>query len=191
MRIGIIVGSTRPGRRAMGVARWVERFAAFQHPDQSFEVVDISDFDLPLLDERAPAAFGHYQHQHTQAWSARIASFDGYVFVVPEYNHSIPGSLKNAIDFLYAEWHDKAAGLVGYGLQGGVRATEHLRLILGELKVADVRSVVALRLEDDFITFDAELPELFGPSVEHEQALGRVVDEVISWSRALSAVRRS
>lgn len=189
MKIGIIVGSTRPGRRAPGVARWVERVASASHLDHSFEIVDIAEFGLPLLDEAIPAAFGQYRNQHTKAWSERIAAFDGYLFVVSEYNHSIPGALKNAIDFLYAEWHDKAAGLVGYGLHGGVRATEHLRLILAELKVADVRSVVMLALRSDFASFDADDLDAFAPSREHEEALVAVVDEVVSWSQALASVR--
>ncbi|MDN5744135.1 MAG: NAD(P)H-dependent oxidoreductase [Nocardioidaceae bacterium] len=191
MRIGIIVGSTRPGRRAWGVARWVERVAGSAQPDHCFEVVDINDFALPMLDEPVPAIFGRYEHEHTQTWSARIASYVGFVFVVPEYNHSIPAALKNAIDFLYAEWHDKAAGLVGYGLHGGVRATEHLRSILGELEVADVRSVVALSLQDDFDTFDAEHPELFVPAPTHKKVLGRLLEEVTSWSQALAPLRRN
>jgi NAD(P)H-dependent FMN reductase len=148
VRIGIIIGATRPGRKAAEVAEWVLRTAA-ERDDALFELVDVADYDLPL-DEPAPAATGRYAMPHTRDWAARISVFDGFVFVTPEYNHSIPGSLKNAIDFLFQEWNDKAAGFVGYGVEGGVRAVEQLRQILGELKVADVRTSVSLRLSADF-----------------------------------------
>jgi NAD(P)H-dependent FMN reductase len=104
------------------------------------------DFDLPLLDEPVPPSMGQYSQPHTKAWAAKIDSFDGYVFVTPEYNHGISGALKNAIDFLYREWNNKAAGFVGYGSAGGVRAVESLRLVMGELQVADVRNQVMLSL---------------------------------------------
>ena len=88
----------------------------------------------PLLDEPVPPSMGQYSKPHTKAWAAKIASFDGFVFVTPEYNHGISGALKNAIDFLYAEWNNKAAGFVGYGSAGGARAVEQLRLVMGELR---------------------------------------------------------
>ena len=101
---------------------------AQQHRDAAFELVDIRDFNLPLLDEPVPPSQGKYSKPHTKAWAAKIDSFDGYVFVTPEYNHGIAGALKNAIDFLYAEWNNKAAGFVGYGSACGTRAVESLRL---------------------------------------------------------------
>ncbi len=138
VKIGIIVGSTRPGRKAEAVARWVHGIAQ-KRGDAEFEVVDIQDFDLPLLDEPVPPSMGQYSKPHTKAWAAKIATFDAYVFVTPEYNHGTSGALKNAIDFCTQEWNNKAAGFVGYGSAGGVRAVEQLRLVMGELQVADVR----------------------------------------------------
>ncbi len=149
-KIAIIAGSTRPGRRSRLVAEWAASVAAQEHPAAEFEIVDLADFALPLLDEELPALFGRYGNEHTVRWAETIARYDGFVFVTPEYNHSIPGALKNALDFLYAEWNDKAAGFIGYGLHGGTRAVEHLRLILAELKVATVRTQVALSLHHDF-----------------------------------------
>ena len=145
LNIGVIVGSTRPGRKAPAVANWVMDVAGMRG-DAIYELVDIADFGLPLLDEPVPPSQGHYAQPHTRAWAARIASFDGFVFVTPEYNHGTSGALKNAIDFLYKEWNNKAAGFVGYGSAGGVRAIEHLRLVMGELMVADVRAQVSLSL---------------------------------------------
>ncbi len=140
LRIAIIIGSTRPGRKAAAVADWVNEIAG-SRDDATFELVDLADYDLPHLDEPVPAAMGpSYTQPHTRAWAARIASFDGFIFVTPEYNHSITGALKNAIDYLYVEWHNKAAGFVSYGLTGGTRAVEHLRLIMSELQIAHVRA---------------------------------------------------
>src|SRR5688572_7966133 len=135
IRIGIIIGSTRPGRVGDQVARWVLEQASAR-TDAEFELVDLNDFALPHLDEAVPASMGQYANAHTKAWAQKVDSFDGYIFVTPEYNHSTSGALKNAIDFVYAEWNNKAAGLVSYGSAGGTRAAEHLRLILAELQVA-------------------------------------------------------
>jgi NAD(P)H-dependent FMN reductase len=124
--IGIIIGSTRPNRRGEQVAAWVHQEAS-RRGDAKYELVDLRDYPLPHLDEPMPASSGQYQHDHTREWAARIDSLDGFVIVTPEYNHSVPGVLKNAIDYLYAEWNDKAVGFVSYGGAGGVRAVEHLR----------------------------------------------------------------
>ena len=131
---------------------------AAKRSDASFEVVDIAAFNLPLLDEAVPPSLNQYSKPHTKAWAAKIASFDAFVFVTPEYNHSTSGALKNAIDFLFREWNDKAAGFIGYGSVGGARAVENLRLVMGEIKVADVRAQVALSLFTDFENFTVFKP---------------------------------
>src|SRR2546429_863837 len=152
LRIAIIIGSTRPGRKGEAVAKWAYEIAQ-RRRDAEFELVDIKDFNLPLLDEPMPPIMGQYTHDHTKRWSEKIASFDGYVFVTPEYNHATSGALKNAIDFLYAEWVNKAAGFIGYGGVSGARAVENLRLIMGELQVATVRAQVGLSMFTDFENF--------------------------------------
>ena len=136
IRIAIIIGSTRPGRKGEAVAKWVYEIAQ-KRSDAEFELVDIKDFNLPLLDEPMSPMMGQYTHQHTKTWSAKIASFDAYVFVTPEYNHGTSGALKNAIDFLCNEWNNKAAGFVSYGGAGGARAVEQLRLVMAEVQIAD------------------------------------------------------
>ena len=118
---------------------------------------------------------GKYSKDHTKRWAAKIDSFDAYGFVTPEYNHSTSGALKNAIDFLYREWNNKAAGFVTYGSASGTRAVEHLRLIMAELQIADVRAQVALSLFTDFQNFSAFMP---GP--QHEPAVNTMLE--ISWS---------
>lgn len=183
LRIAIILGSTRPGRRTEPVARWVLDQAR-QRGDAEYELVDIAEFDLPLLDEPVPPSQHKYSKDHTKRWSEKIASFDGYVFVTPEYNHSTSGALKNAIDFLYSEWNNKAAGFVSFGSSGGTRAVEHLRLIMGELQIADVRSQVALSLFTDFENFSA-----FKPQALHEKSLKSMLDQLVAWSGAMKTVR--
>jgi NAD(P)H-dependent FMN reductase len=184
IRIGIIIGSTRPGRKAEAVARWVHGLAT-KRSDAEFELVDIKDFDLPLLDEPMPPAAGKYSQPHTRAWAAKVASFDAYVFVTPEYNHGPSGALKNAIDFLYREWNNKAAGFVGYGSAGGTRAVEQLRQVMGELLVADVRAQVALSLHTDFENFST-----FKPVPMHEKSVNVMLDQVIAWGTALKTLRK-
>jgi NAD(P)H-dependent FMN reductase len=127
---------------------------------------------------------GRYAQPHTHAWAEKIAAFDAFVFVTPEYNHSTSGALKNAIDYLFREWNDKAAGFVGYGSTGGTRAVEHLRGIMGEIKVADVRAQVALSLFADFENFTE-----FKPQPSQEAAVGAMLNDLIPWSRALQAMR--
>ena len=185
LSIAIIVGSTRPGRKAEAVARWVHGIAATRG-DAEYALVDIADYALPLLDEPLPPSRGQYAKEHTKRWSATIAGFDGFVFVTPEYNHGPSAALKNAIDFLFGEWNDKAAGFVSYGSAGGVRAVEQLRLVMGELKVADVRAQVMLSLATDFENFT-----VFKPAERHEKAVGAMLDQLVAWSGALRALRKN
>jgi NAD(P)H-dependent FMN reductase len=183
IKIAIIIGSTRPGRVGEAVGRWVFQIAG-QRKDAEFELVDIKEFNLPLLDEPVPPSMGKYSKPHTKVWAEKIASFDAFVFVTPEYNHATSGALKNAIDFLYREWNNKAAGFVSYGSAGGARAVENLRLIMGELQVADVRSQVMLSLMTDFENFT-----VFKPHPRHEKSVNEMLDQVIAWGGALKTLR--
>ena len=185
IKVAIIVGSTRPGRKAEAVAKWFHDIAK-QRSDAEFEVVDIESFALPLLDEPVPPSMGKYSKPHTKAWAAKIAAFDAYVFVTPEYNHGPSGALKNAIDFLYGEWNNKAAGFVSYGSAGGVRAVESLRLVMGELQVADVRAQVMFSLATDFENYTT-----FKPHERHAKTASTVLDQVIAWGGALKTLRAS
>jgi NAD(P)H-dependent FMN reductase len=186
IRIGIIIGSTRPGRVGARVAEWVRSTAAAHTDEAQFDLIDLLDFSLPHYDEPIPASQGRYQHEHTLAWADKIAGYDGFIFVTPEYNHSISGALKNAIDYLYAEWNDKAAAIVSYGGVGGARAAEHLRLILGEIQIADVRQQLAFSMLHDFEGWT----ELRASDAHVAQA-GVMVDQLVAWAGALRAVREA
>jgi NAD(P)H-dependent FMN reductase len=183
-KIGIILGSTRPGRNGEQVAKWVLDIAS-KRTDAEFELIDLLDYKLPHLDEALPPAMGQYSNPHTLEWAAKIGSFDGFVIVTPEYNHSTSGVLKNAIDYLFAEWNNKAVGFVSYGAVGGARAVENLRLVSGELMMADVRAQLALSLAIDFENYST-----FVPTGQHEQVLGTVLDQVVTWSEALAHLRQ-
>jgi NAD(P)H-dependent FMN reductase len=183
LRIAIILGSTRPGRNGEAVAKWVYNIAK-KGTDAEFEFVDIKDYNMPLLDEPLPPSLGKYSKDHTKVWAAKIDSFDAFVFVAPEYNHGIPGVLKNAIDFLYKEWNNKVAGFVGYGGAGGVRSVEQLRLVMAELQVATVRAQVQLSLFADFENFS-----VFKPAPYQEKSVNTMLDQVISWGKALKTLR--
>jgi len=183
IRVGIILGSTRPNRLGPSVARWV-RDIAVTRSDAHFELIDVADYNLPLLDEPIPAALAQYTREHTKQWAAKIASLDAFVFVTAEYNHSVPGALKNAIDFLYAQWSNKAAGFVSYGGAGGVRSVEQLRLVMGNLMVADVTAQVSLSLFTDFENFS-----VFKPDPRHEGEVKTLLDQVIAWGGALKTLR--
>jgi NAD(P)H-dependent FMN reductase len=195
-RIGVIVGSSRPGRKGRAVADWVVSTGR-GHPavaagEARLDVVDLAEAALPLLDEPVPALFGAYRHAHTRRWSQTVGSFDGFVVVTPEYNHSVPAVLKNAVDFLYAEWAHKPAGFVGYGLTGAVRAVEHLRLVMTEVKAVPLGSQVALSVFDD-VTYvdptDPTSPFTLTPREHQTAALAEVLDDIVRMCRALAPLR--
>ena len=175
--IGIILGSTRQGRVSPQVGEWVKGIAD-KRGDANYEIVDIADFNLPFLFTTDGSEPG------IAAWGEKINSLDGFVFIVQEYNHSITGALKNALDSAQAQWNNKAAGMVSYGSTGGARAAEHVRGILGELAVADVRTHPTLSLFTDF-----ENGSDFKPQDLHLDNVNMMLDQVISWSTALKTVR--
>ena len=183
LKIAIIVGSTRPGRNGKAVADWVLAQAAGRE-GADYELVDLADYPLPHLDEAMPPSFGAYANEHTKAWAAKIASYDGFIFVTPEYNHSTSGVLKNAIDYLYAEWNNKAAAFVSYGSLGGARAIEHLRGIASELQIAHVRTQLSFSLFTDFENFSS-----FKPGPQHADGATALFDQLESWAGALKTVR--
>jgi NAD(P)H-dependent FMN reductase len=176
LKIGIILGSTRPGRVSPQVGEWVKAIAD-KREDAAYEIVDIADYKLPFLGESD-------EEGQIQKWSEKLNSLDGFVFVTPEYNHSITGALKNALDLARDEWNNKAAGIVSYGSTGGARAAEHLRGIMGELLIADVKTHPTLSLFTDFENFST-----FKPADLHLKNINLMLDQVIAWSGALKTLR--
>ncbi|HEX4186300.1 MAG TPA: NAD(P)H-dependent oxidoreductase [Solirubrobacteraceae bacterium] len=183
MKIAIILGSTRPGRNGASVADWVLEKSSGRTEAQ-YELVDLADHPLPHMDEPVPPSLGQYAGQHTKEWAQTIGAYDGYIFVTPEYNHSTSGVLKNAIDYLYGEWNNKAAAFVSYGSVGGARAIEHLRAICSELQIAHVRQQLSFSMWTDFENFSA-----FAPGPQHSEAVVVMFDQLEAWTRAMQSVR--
>ena len=183
-KIAIVLGSTRPGRLGPEVADWVARQAK-ERPNADYQVLDVAEFDLELLSEPTVpgAANREYDNESTRRWSRAVDEFDGFVFVTPEYNHSVPAALKNAFDVLYPEWGDKPVAFVGYGADGAVRAVEHWRTIVANARMVAVRAQVALSLFQDFT--DGELT----PIERREGELSMVFDQVEQMAGALAPVR--
>jgi NAD(P)H-dependent FMN reductase len=177
LNIGIILGSTREGRVSPQVGKWVKEIAD-KRGDANYEIVDIADFKLPFLGTTDGTEPG------IAAWNQKLASLDGFVFIVQEYNHSITGALKNAMDFAREAWNNKAAGIVSYGSTGGARAAEHLRGIMGELMIADVRTHPTLSLFTDF-----ENGSVFKPQALHLDNVNAMLEQVVAWSGALKTLR--
>jgi NAD(P)H-dependent FMN reductase len=175
MKIGIIVGSTREGRVSLDVANWVYQKA---NTEATYEIVDIRAFDLPFIGTSK-------NQENVQQWKNKLNELDGFVFVVAEYNHSITGALKNALDSARDEWANKSAGIVSYGSAGGARAAEHLRGILSELQIADVRTHVLLSLFEDFKNWSQ-----FEPRTVHDKNLEALFQQVETWAGALQSLRK-
>jgi NAD(P)H-dependent FMN reductase len=176
-RIGIILGSTREGRVSPQVGSWVKQ-EADKRGYAEYEIVDIKDFNLPFLGttEDTTAA---------KAWNAKLSEFDGFIFVVSEYNHGMSGALKNALDSAKDPWHNKAAALVSYGSGYGIRAHETLRLVLSELQIAHVRTPVQLSLFTDFENFTT-----FKPQAIHQDNLDGMLTQLDQWTNAMNTVRK-
>jgi len=186
LKIGIILGSVREGRNAEAVANWTLNFAKKREDENvEYELVDLADYPLPLLGAKVPEAQQQEAENAINGWKEKLASFDGYVFITPEYNHTVGGALKNAMDYVNPEVNNKAAGLVGYGSLGGSRAHENMRLILGELQVADVRTAINFSLITDF----KDMSE-FQPADYHASNANEMLDQVIAWSGVLKTVRQ-
>lgn len=178
LNVGIILGSTRQGRVSPQVGEWIKDIAD-QRGDANYEIVDIADYQLPFVGTTDGTEPG------IAAWNEKLNSLDGFVFIAQEYNHSITGALKNALDSAREAWNNKAAGIVSYGSTGGARAAEHLRGIMGELMIADVRVHPTLSLFTDFENYTT-----FKPAELHLNNVNAMLDQVIAWSGALKTLRK-
>lgn len=182
LRIGIVLGSTRNGRFAERPAAWLQRIFA-EREGVAVELVDLRDYPLPFFDEPKSPLREPSKHEVAVRWARKVAELDAFVFVHGEYNHGIPASLKNALDYLYREWNRKPAAFVSYGNAGGARAVEQLRLNLVELQVAPLRSAVHI-VGPAFLDM-----VLHGKSFDDFPQLGQaaqiMVDDLIWWGNTL------
>ncbi len=188
-RIALIIGSTRKTRFADKPAQWM--LAQMKaRDDLDVELVDLRDFDLPLFDEVASNAWVPSADPRALAWQAKLAEFDGYVFVVAEYNRSITGALKNALDQAYVEWARKPMGAIAYGSMGGARALEHLRTIAVELQMVPVRHAVHIGAADFFkvhpLGANAPISEIEGSLAASAKS---TLDDIVWWANATMAAK--
>jgi NAD(P)H-dependent FMN reductase len=186
LKIGIIISTTGPGRFADIPTDWLFNIAK-QRNDADFEIVDLRDYPMPFFEEKVALAYAPTQNETALRWQKKIASLDGYIFVTAEYNHSITGVLKNALDYLYSEIHRKPATFVGYGGTGAARAVEHLRNILAEEQVASLKHTVHIGM----IEMIGMLRE--GKSMADYPHLDdfakRMLDEIVWWANTLKEGR--
>jgi NAD(P)H-dependent FMN reductase len=178
LKIGVILSSTRKGRVSPQVGDWVMQLAK-KYQDVDFSLIDINEFNLPFVETTDDMTQVH-------KFSDTINELDGFIFVLAEYNHSMPPAIKNAIDSLKAPWYNKVAGIVSYGSSYGVRSAEHLRAVLTELRVANVRTQVLLSLFDDFTNYIK-----FTPRNIHQVNFDEMMTQLIAWSKALKPIRKN
>jgi NAD(P)H-dependent FMN reductase len=181
-RVAVVIGSTRPRRICPGIAEWVKR-AAEQGSPLRYELVDLAQIDLPFLDEPLKAALREYEHEHTRAWSRIVSGFDGFVFVFPQYNWGYPAPLKNALDFLYFEWHDKPAASVTYGTRGGTKSAQQFLGVLEGVHMRPLKDRLEIVIAGEDVDEDWQLRDLdatLGPYREQiEQLDAELVEELM------------
>ena len=182
----VIIGSTRPGRAGLPIAEWfVDR--ARRHGGFTVDIADLAEIDLPMLDEPNHPRLRKYTHQHTHDWSARIERADAIVFVTPEYNYGYPASLKNAVDYLYHEWRDKAVGFVSYGgVAAGTRAVQQLKQVVTTLRMVPVVESVNIPFHTNFIDAERHVQ----PNEVMNQAADAMLDELLRLDSALRPLRQ-
>lgn len=185
LKLQTIICSTRPGRIGPHVAKWFHEFAT-QNTAFETKLVDLADFNLPILDEPNHPRLQKYQHDHTKRWSKSVAEADAYVFVTPEYDYCPPAALVNALQFLSVEWADKAAGFVSYGgISGGLRAVQMTKQILGALKMMPIAESVPVPIVGQFLTEAKK----FAPSDPVIAGTRLMLEELERWATALSTMR--
>lgn len=185
LKLNVIIGSTRPGRVGPTVAEWFDGFAR-EHGKFEVELVDLADFNLPLLNEASHPRHQKYEHEATRRWSASVASADAYVFVTPEYDFFAPASLVNAVQCVLLEWNYKPAGIVSYGgVSGGLRSAQELRQLLGNVNVHAVKQTVPVPFFNNFIGDDG----VFVPNEPMAEGARLMLSELHKWAVALKTMR--
>lgn len=190
-KIAVIIGSTRKARFADKPAQWLMEKVK-DHAELDFELVDLRDYDLPFFDEAASNAYVPSQDPRAVRWQQKVAEFDGYLFVLAEYNHGMPASVKNAFDQDYVGWNRKPVGALAYGSMGGARSLEHLRQVAVELQMVPLRNAVHIGGSEFFKVWsggqNAPMSEIEGVL---QGSLKSMLDELVWWTKATKAAREA
>jgi NAD(P)H-dependent FMN reductase len=185
LKLNVIIGSTRPGRAGPAIGKWAAEHAA-KHGKFEVELVDLADFNLPLLDEPNHPRMQKYEHEHTKRWAESVASADAYLFVTPEYDYFPNAALINALQALSQEWSFKAAGVLSYGfVSGGLRAAQELRMLISNLNMMPIPATVPIPFFPNFIDEN----KVFNPTDPMNQGLDAALDQLATWAAALKAAR--
>lgn len=187
LKIAVIIGSVRPNRVGPAVAEWFYETVK-DTKDVAFDVIDLKDVDLPLLDELVPPMMGQYANDHTKKWAETIKQYDGYVLVVSEYNHGYAASLKNALDYLYAEWNKKPVAFVSYGVTGGLRAVEQLRTVVINLEMVPLNAQLWVNIFGGGLD---ESGKVVSSAVQGSVKPEQFVESLKWWAKALKNAREN
>ncbi|HEY5368491.1 MAG TPA: NAD(P)H-dependent oxidoreductase [Hanamia sp.] len=186
-QLKIVITSTRPGRKGISVTQW---FIEIEKKEAAFnvEVLDLAEINLPFVDEPHHPRLQKYTKEHTKEWSKKIDETDAFVFVIPEYNYSLPPTLLNAIDFLFKEWNYKPAGLVSYGgISGGLRSAQVCKLAMTTVKTVPLFEGVSISF------FEKQIDEngTFHGNELETKSVGIMLQELLKWAEALKPMRKN
>ena len=177
-KVAVVLSSTRPGRIGANITNWAMGQLT-NNSDVTFEVVDLKDWDLPILDEPMPPMMQQYQHDHTKKWSAKIKEYAGYIFVTPEYNAGYPAGLKNAIDYLYVEWKDKPVSIISYGWSGGASANKQLQQVFERIGMKITKTLPQLVMTKEMFGEDHQIKNVDEAFSEYKNAIQEAQAELI------------
>lgn len=184
-QLKIIIASTRPERKGISVANWFIEIAR-KNTNFNVEVLDLAEINLPLIDEPNHPKLQRYTKEHTKQWSKSIDTADAFVFVIPEYNYSMPPTLLNAIDFLFKEWNYKPAGLVSYGgISGGLRSAQMCKFVMTTVKMVPLFEGVSI----PFFANQIDENGKFHPNEPETKSADIMLLELLKWTEALKPMR--
>lgn len=178
-RVAVVIGSTRPTRISAGIAQWFLDVAQ-NGSSLTYELIDLAAVNLPFLDEPVMAAQGEYEHEHTRAWSQLVSSFDGFIFVFPQYNWGYPAPLKNALDFLYWEWRDKPVSFVTFGTHGGSRAAAQIEGVFQGLHMTELADHLEIVIGEDDVDERWQLKDLDGLLSPYREQTRAIDQEMVT-----------
>lgn len=175
--IGVIVGSTRPGRIGPSITKWILQ-SVTARDNLQFEVIDLKEWDLPLLNEPEMPATELYANEKTRQWSEKIKSKDGFIFVTPQYNWGYPAALKNAVDYLMKEWANKPAVIASYAYRGGGKAADQFRQVTMGLRLKTVETMPAINLVKNMFNEDGAVKDSFEDFKQYSGIINKAILEM-------------